>query len=92
MNYSGKSIGINLRGLLHKTLSVLLQNQFYSVFSDSHCPLKSMPEFNVPPITSTSAELHLTLDHIVKATPEIRLDSAPGPDGPKSLSLSLIHI
>ena len=35
----------------------------------------------MPPITSTSAELFLTPDHIEKATSEIRLDSAPGPDG-----------
>ena len=64
-----------------KELANILQQQFSSVFSDPNCPEKSLPTFTVPPLTSMDTELILTPDHIVEAISEIKLDSAPGPDG-----------
>ena len=64
-----------------KELANILQQQFCSVFSDPNCPDKSLPTFTVPPLTSRDTELVLTPNHIVEAISEIKLDSAPGPDG-----------
>ena len=62
-------------------LANILQQQFCSVFSDTHNPDKSPPTFAVPPLSSDDTELVLTTDLIVEAISEIKLDSAPGPDG-----------
>ena len=64
-----------------KELANILQQQFCSVFSDTHNPDKSPPTFAVPPLSSDDTELVLTTDLIVEAISEIKLDSAPGPDG-----------
>ena len=64
-----------------KGLANILQQQFCSVFSDTHNPDKSPPTFTVPPLSSDDTELVLTQDLIIKAISEIKLDSAPGPDG-----------
>ena len=64
-----------------KDLADILQTQFCSVFSDPNCPDKSMPEFALPPITSEDRELVLSTELIEDAISEVKLDSAPGPDG-----------
>ena len=64
-----------------KDLADILQTQFCSVFSDPNCPDKSMPEFALPPITTEDRELVLSTELIEEAISEIKLDSAPGPDG-----------
>ena len=64
-----------------KNLANILQTQFCSVFSDPNYPDKSMPEFDLPPITKPDVELVLTPELIEEAISEIKLDSAPGPDG-----------
>ncbi|KAL5268247.1 hypothetical protein ACHWQZ_G002197 [Mnemiopsis leidyi] len=64
-----------------KDLADILQTQFCSVFSDPNCPDKSMPEFALPPISTQDAELVLSPELIEEAISEIKLDSAPGPDG-----------
>ena len=64
-----------------KELANILQQQFCSVFSDTHNPDKSPPTFTVPPLNIEDTELVLTQDDIVEAISEIKLDSAPGPDG-----------
>ena len=70
-----------------KDLANILQTQFCSVYSDPNCPYKSMPEFAVSPITLRDKELALTLDHVKDAISELKLDSAPGPDGIPSILL-----
>ena len=64
-----------------KELANILQRQFCSVFSDPKCSNKASPTFKVPPLVSCDTELVLTLDDITEAISEIKLDSAPGPDG-----------
>ena len=64
-----------------KELANILQQQFCSVFSDTHNPDKSLPTFAVPPLSSDDTELVLTKELILEAISEIKLDSAPGPDG-----------
>ena len=64
-----------------KELANILQQQFCSVFSDTHNPDKSLPTFVVPPLSSDDTELVLTKELILEAISEIKLDSAPGPDG-----------
>ncbi|KAL5260824.1 hypothetical protein ACHWQZ_G006752 [Mnemiopsis leidyi] len=64
-----------------KELANILQKQFSSVYSDLNCPDTSAPTFTVPPILNDETEPVLTPDLIEEAISEIRLDSAPGPDG-----------
>ena len=64
-----------------KELANILQHQFYSVFSDPNCSSKNISTFKVPPLISSDTEPVLTLDKIVEAISEIKLDSALGPDG-----------
>ena len=64
-----------------KELANILQHQFCSVFSDPNCSSKTIPTFKVPPLISSDTEPVLTPDKIVEAISEIKLDSAPGPDG-----------
>ena len=64
-----------------KELANILQHQFYSVFSDPNCSSKTIPTFKVPPLISSDTEPVLIPDKIVEAISEIKLDSAPGPDG-----------
>ena len=64
-----------------KDLADILQTQFCSVFSDPNCPDKSMPEFALPPIITENRELVLSTELIEEAISEVKLDSAPGPDG-----------
>jgi hypothetical protein len=59
----------------------ILQTQFCAVFSDPNCPDTFMPEFVLPPITTKNTETVLSLELIEDAIFEIKLDSAPGPDG-----------
>ena len=70
-----------------KDLANILQTQFCSVFSDPACPDKTMPEFAMTPIISRDTDLTLTLDNIKDAISELKLDSAPGPDGIPSVLL-----
>ena len=70
-----------------KDLADILQTQFCSVFSDPACPDKSMPEFALPPIITEDRELVLSPELIEDAISEIKLDSAPGPDGIPSILL-----
>ena len=64
-----------------KDLANILQQQFCSVFSDTNNPDKSPPTFTVPPLSSNDTELAFTHDDVLEAISEIKLDSAPGPDG-----------
>ena len=64
-----------------KDLANILQQQFCSVFSDTNNPDKSPPTFTVPPLSSNDTELVFTHDDVIEAISEIKLDSAPGPDG-----------
>ena len=64
-----------------KELANILQEQFSSVYSDPNCPDISEPTFKVPPIIRSDSEVVLTRDCIEEAISEIKLDSAPGPDG-----------
>ena len=64
-----------------KELANILQHQFCSVVSDPNCSSKTIPTFKVPPLISSDTEPVLTPDKIVEAISEIKLDSAPGPDG-----------
>ena len=64
-----------------KELANILQKQFSSVYSDPNCPDTSAPTFTVPPICSRDTEPVLTAGLIEEAISEIKLDSAPGPDG-----------
>ena len=64
-----------------KELADILQQQFSSVYSDPNCPDISDPTFTVPPIIRSDSEVVLTRDCIEEAISEIKLDSAPGPDG-----------
>jgi hypothetical protein len=64
-----------------KDLANILQQQFCSVFSDTNNPDKSPPTFTVPPLSNNDTELVLTHDDVLEAISEIKLDSAPGPDG-----------
>ena len=64
-----------------KELANILQHQFCSVFSDLNCSSKTIPTFKVPPFISSDTEHVLTPNKIVEAISEIKLDSAPGPDG-----------
>ena len=70
-----------------KDLANILQTQFCSVFSDPNCPDKSMPEFALPPITTEDTEIVLSPELIEEAISDIKLDSAPGPDGIPSVLL-----
>ena len=64
-----------------KELANILQQQFCSVFSDPNCPDTSVPTFTVPPIIKGDTEIVFTPESIEEAISEIKLDSAPGPDG-----------
>ena len=64
-----------------KELANILQQQFCSVYSDPNCPDTADPTFAVPPLISTDKEIVFTPDSIMEAISEIKLDSAPGPDG-----------
>ena len=64
-----------------KELANILQQQFCSVFSDPNSSSKSIPTFKVPPLIRSDTEVVLTPESIVEAISEIKLDSAPGPDG-----------
>ena len=64
-----------------KEMANILQQQFCSVFSDPNHLDTSAPTFNVPPIVTRDTEIVLTLEDIEEAISEIKLDSAPGPDG-----------
>ena len=70
-----------------KELANILQHQFCSLFSDPNCSSKTVPTFKVPPLISSDTEPVLTPDKIVEAISEIKLDSAPGPDGIPSILL-----
>ena len=58
-----------------------LQQQFCSVFSDPNCPDKLQPDFPVPDVKSPDSEVQVTTEDILEAIKEIKMDSAPGPDG-----------
>ena len=64
-----------------KEMANILQQQFCSVFSDPDNLDTSTPTFNVPPIVTKDTEIVLTQEDIEEAISEIKLDSAPGPDG-----------
>ena len=70
-----------------KELANILQNQFSSVFSDPDCPDKSAPNFTVPPLTSSDTEFVFTQEDVIGAISDIKLDSAPGPDGVPAILL-----
>ena len=64
-----------------KEMANILQQQFCSVFSDPNNVDTSAPTFNVPPIVTKDTEIVQTQEDIEEAISEIKLDSAPGPDG-----------
>ena len=64
-----------------KEMANILQQQFCSVFSDPNHVDTSAPTLNVPPIVTRDTEIVLTQEDIEEAISEIKLDSAPGPDG-----------
>ena len=64
-----------------KGIADTLQEQFCSVFSDPNCPDKVPPNFPVPDVKSADAEVQVTIEDILEAIKDIKMDSAPGPDG-----------
>ena len=64
-----------------KEMANILQQQFCSVFSDPNQVDTSASTFNVPPIVTRDTEIVLTQEDIEEAISDIKLDSAPGPDG-----------
>ena len=64
-----------------KGIADTLQEQFCSVFSDPNCPDKVQPNFPVPDVKSADAEVQVTTEDILEAIKDIKMDSAPGPDG-----------
>ena len=64
-----------------KEMANILQQQFCSVFSNPNHEDTSTPAFTVPPIVRRDTEIVLSQEDIEEAISEIKLDSAPGPDG-----------
>ena len=81
--YNGKKELVTER----KELANILQKQFSSVFSDPDCSDKSFPNFTVPPLICSDTEFMFTHEDIEDAISDIKLDSAPGPDGVPAILL-----
>ena len=64
-----------------KGIADTLQEQFCSVFSNPNCPDKVQPNFPVPDVKSPDTEVLVTAEDILEAIKDIKMDSAPGPDG-----------
>ena len=64
-----------------KGIADTLQEQFCSVFSDPNCQDKVPPNFPVPDVKSPDTEVLVTAEDILEAIKDIKMDSAPGPDG-----------
>ena len=64
-----------------KGIADTLQEQFCSVFSDPNCPDKVSPNFPFADVKSPDTEVQVTKEDILEAIKDIKMDSAPGPDG-----------